>query len=75
MVRAPRLAELTIPGRHGFDHSERSYSSAVSWARGKLGCTQKNICETKKIYMRCWNILLGLQIMFWGNVVKCYITK
>ena len=36
-----RLDELNraIPGCPGFDHLERSYSSAVSWARGKLGCT------------------------------------
>ena len=39
-----RLDELNraIPGCPGFDHLERSYSSAVSWARGKLGCTLLN---------------------------------
>jgi len=37
-----RLDELnrTILGRPGFDNSERSYSSAVGWARGRLACSQ-----------------------------------
>uniref|UniRef100_A0A914MUN8 Uncharacterized protein n=1 Tax=Meloidogyne incognita TaxID=6306 RepID=A0A914MUN8_MELIC len=32
-------AHGTIPMRTGFDNSERSYSSATSWARGKLACS------------------------------------
>jgi len=38
-----RLDEVnrTIPGRPGFDNSERGYSSAVGWPRGRLGCTQQ----------------------------------
>uniref|UniRef100_A0A914LEE2 Uncharacterized protein n=1 Tax=Meloidogyne incognita TaxID=6306 RepID=A0A914LEE2_MELIC len=37
-----RLDELnrTIPGRPGFNNSERGYRSATSWARGTLGCTR-----------------------------------
>nr|CAD2135638.1 unnamed protein product [Meloidogyne enterolobii] len=36
-----RLDKLnrTIPGRPGFNNSERSYSSAVGWARGRLACS------------------------------------
>nr|CAD2146108.1 unnamed protein product [Meloidogyne enterolobii] len=33
-------AHRNIPRRTGFDNSEQSYSSAVSWARGKLACFQ-----------------------------------
>ncbi|CAK5017655.1 unnamed protein product [Meloidogyne enterolobii] len=43
-----QLDELNriIPWRHGFDNSERSYSSAVSWARCKLGCNpQKKLMK------------------------------
>jgi len=32
-----------IPVRLGFDNFDRSYSSAVNWARGKLGCTPSNL--------------------------------
>ena len=32
-------AHRNIPRRTGFDNSEQSYSSAVSWARGKLVCS------------------------------------
>jgi len=33
-------AHRNIPGRSGFDNSERSYGSAVRWARGKLACSR-----------------------------------
>jgi len=35
----------TISGRPGFEHFERSYSSAVHWPRGTMGCTLFSSCK------------------------------
>nr|CAD2200223.1 unnamed protein product [Meloidogyne enterolobii] len=42
------LGELnrTISGHPGFDHFERSYSSAIRWPRGKLECTPYRSLQT-----------------------------
>jgi len=48
-----RLNELNrnIPEPPGFDNFERSYSSAVYWARGITGCTRKSL-SFKQFYTK-----------------------
>ena len=61
-----RLDELnrSTPGRHGFDHSERSYSSPVSW--GVLVNLIKNILNFKGAF-GCGKTVISQSLSKYSN--------
>nr|CAD2167773.1 unnamed protein product [Meloidogyne enterolobii] len=65
------ILNRTIPGRHGFDNSGQSYSSAVHWACGTSGCTRSNSIFFPSIFLAALILqLIRLILIFLKNTVS-----